>query len=112
MDPARKEFAPQVTAATVLPPRFSVISNVDARPYTDVEQIKTNLVRSVTDEVIWHDTAVAIVAMNLDLIVEFGAAPVLAPMFKRIEGAPKAITVSDASGVEKLRAQLAPASVS
>jgi [acyl-carrier-protein] S-malonyltransferase len=107
MNPARDEFAPHITAATVLPPRFTVISNVDATPYTDVEQIKTNLVRSVTDEVLWHDTAVAMVSMQLDLIVEFGATPVLAPMFKRIEGAPKAMTVSDAAGIEKLRAQLA-----
>jgi [acyl-carrier-protein] S-malonyltransferase len=106
MDPARDEFAPHVAAATVLPPRFTVISNVDAKPYDDIEQIKTNLVRSVTDEVLWHDTAVAMVGMGLDLIVEFGASPVLAPMFKRIDGAPKAITVSDSAGVDKLRAQL------
>ncbi|HYZ15400.1 MAG TPA: ACP S-malonyltransferase [Candidatus Acidoferrum sp.] len=112
MNPARDEFRPQVEAAPVMPPRFAVISNVDAIPYTDVEQIKTNLIRSVTDEVLWHDTAVAMAAMKLDLIVEFGASPVLAPMMKRIEGAPKAITVSDAAGVEKLRALLAPASVS
>jgi [acyl-carrier-protein] S-malonyltransferase len=106
MDPARDEFAPHVAAASVLLPCFTVISNVDARPYTDVEQIKTNLVRSVTDEVLWHDTAIAMVAMGLDLIVEFGASPVLAPMFKRIAGAPKAMTVSDPAGVEQLRAQL------
>ncbi len=107
MDPARAEFAPHIAAATVMPPRFTVISNVDAKPYTDVEQIKTNLVRSVTDEVRWHDTAAAMVAMSLDFVVEFGASAVLAPMFKRIAGAPKAITVSDAAGVEQLRAQLA-----
>jgi len=107
MDPAREEFAPHVADATVFPPRFPVISNVDAQPYTDAEQIKANLTRSVTDEVRWHDTALALVGHGLDLIVEFGASPVLAPMFKRIEGAPKAITVSDAAGVEKLRAQLA-----
>jgi [acyl-carrier-protein] S-malonyltransferase len=107
MEPAREEFAPHVAAATVMLPRFTVISNVDARPYTDIEQIKTNLVRSVTDEVLWHDTAVAVVAISLDLIVEFGASPVLAPMFKRIAGAPRAITVSDPAGVEQLRAQLA-----
>jgi len=92
--------------------RFTVISNVDAKPYEDVEQIKTNLIRSVTDEVLWHDVALALAAMRLDLIVEFAASPVLAPMMKRVEGAPKAMTVSDAAGVEKLRALLAPASVS
>ena len=106
MNPARDEFAPQVQATTVLPPRFTVISNVDAQPYTDAEQIKTNLVRSVTDEVLWHETAVAMVAMGLDLVVEFGGSSVLAPMFKRIEGAPRAIGVTDAAGVERLRAQL------
>ncbi|HEY4442498.1 MAG TPA: ACP S-malonyltransferase [Candidatus Elarobacter sp.] len=111
MDPARDEFAPHVMAATVALPKFTVISNVDAKPYTDIEQIKTNLIRSVTDEVLWHDVALAIVAMHPDLIVEFGASSVLAPMFRRIEGAPKAIGVTDAAAVEKLRAQLAPASV-
>jgi malonyl CoA-acyl carrier protein transacylase len=112
MDPARAEFARHVTDATVMLPRFTVISNVDAQPYDEIAQIKTNLIRSVTDEVRWHDVAVAMAALELDLIVELGASPVLAPMFKRIDGAPKAITVSDAAGVEKLRAQLAPAPVS
>jgi [acyl-carrier-protein] S-malonyltransferase len=110
MESAREEFAPHVLAATVLPPRFPVISNVDAIAYAGVEQIKANLIRSVTDEVRWHDTAVAIVGSGLDLVVEFGASPVLAPMFKRIDGAPKAITVSDTAGVAALQAQLASAS--
>jgi [acyl-carrier-protein] S-malonyltransferase len=112
MDPAREEFAKHVAAAPVMLPRFTVISNVDARPYTGVEQIKTNLVRSVTDEVRWHETALAMVAAGIDAIVEFGASPVLAPMMKRVEGAPKAIHVGDAAGVEKLRALLAPAGIS
>lgn len=109
MEPAREEFAPHVRAATIETPRFTVISNVDAKPYTDPEQIKTNLIRSVTEEVLWHDTAVALVGLELDLIVEFGASGVLAPMFRRIPGAPKAITVSDAAGIEKLRAELSEA---
>jgi [acyl-carrier-protein] S-malonyltransferase len=112
MNPAQEEFAKHVASATVMPPRFTVISNVDATPYTDVEQIKTNLVRSVTEEVRWHETALALVALGLDLIVEFGASAVLAPMFKRVEGAPRAITVSDAAGVESLRSQLTAAAVS
>jgi [acyl-carrier-protein] S-malonyltransferase len=106
MEPARREFAKSVAAAPVLLPRFTVISNVDALPYTDVEHIKENLVKSVTAEVRWHDAALAMVATGLDLIVEFGASPVLAPMMKRVTGAPKAIHVADAAGIEKLRATL------
>ncbi|MBV8354968.1 MAG: ACP S-malonyltransferase, partial [Candidatus Eremiobacteraeota bacterium] len=65
MAPAVVGFGPKVNAAQIVPPRFPVISNVDARAYESVEQIKANLVRSVTDEVLWHDTALALVAMDL-----------------------------------------------
>jgi [acyl-carrier-protein] S-malonyltransferase len=112
MEPAREEFAAHVEAATVMMPQITVISNVDARPYESIEHIKRNLIRSVTHEVLWHDTALALVGLGLDLIVEFGASPVLAPMMKRVEGAPQAIAVSDAAGVAKLRAMVAPAAVS
>ncbi len=109
MEPAQVEFAKHIAGATLLMPRFTVISNVDAKPYTSIEQIKANLIRSVTDEVRWHEAAVAMIATGIDLIVEFGASPVLAPMMKRVAGAPKAIHVGDVAGVEKLRAQLATA---
>lgn len=111
MDPAKEELAVLIADAVIGMPKFTVISNVDAKPYADIEKIKENLVRSVSDEVLWHDTAVSLVGMGLDLIVEFGANAVLAPMMKRIDGAPKAITVSDAAGVEKLRAMIVPANV-
>lgn len=109
MDPARAAFSRFVRDAAITLPRFTVISNVDAQPYTDVMSIRDHLERSVTDEVLWHDAALRMTAMGLDLIVEFGAGPVLAPMMKRIEGAPPALSVKDVAGVEKLRAMLAPA---
>jgi len=112
MDPAREEFAKHVADAAVTMPRFTVISNVDAEPYTSVEQIKANLIRSVTEEVRWHDTALAMIRIGIDSFVEFGAGPVLAPMMKRIDGAPPAMHVGDAAGVEKLRALLTPAGIS
>ena len=112
MEPAQAEFAKHIVDAPIMLPRFTVISNVDAQPYTSIEQIKANLIRSVTDEVRWHDAAIAMIAAGIELIVEFGASPVLAPMMKRVEGAPKAIHVGDAAGVEKVRAMLAPVRIS
>jgi [acyl-carrier-protein] S-malonyltransferase len=111
MEPARAAFSRFVRSAPIMLPRFTVISNVDARPYADVATIRDHLERSVTDEVRWHETALALAAMQLDLIVEFGASPVLAPMMKRIAGAPRAISVKDVAGIERLRAMLAPARV-
>ncbi len=109
MQPARHAFTRFVTNAAIVLPAFTVISNVDAQPYADIMTIRDHLERSVTDEVRWHETALAMVAMELDLIVEFGASPVLAPMIKRIAGAPKTMSVKDVSGIEHLRTMLVPA---
>jgi len=106
MAPARERFAPFVARAQIRLPRFTVVSNVDAKPYTSVETIRENLVRSVTGEVLWHDAALRLVAENLDAIVEFGGSAVLAPMMKRVPGAPPAKFVGDEAGIEKLRASL------
>ncbi|GAC1395702.1 MAG: ACP S-malonyltransferase [Vulcanimicrobiaceae bacterium] len=111
MTPARERFAPFIAAATIAEPAFAVISNVDARPYADVATIRTNLVRSVTDEVLWHATAERLIAEGLDSIVEFGGSAVLSPLFKRIDGAPKAIHVGDERGLETLQQSLTRASV-
>ncbi|GAC1306500.1 MAG: ACP S-malonyltransferase [Vulcanimicrobiaceae bacterium] len=108
MAPARRRFEPFVAAAAIDLPRIPVVSNVDARPYGDVATIRGNLVRSVTDEVLWHAVALELVGRDLDLIVEFGGSAVLGPLFKRLPGAPKAIHVGDPAGLDKL-ATLLPA---
>jgi [acyl-carrier-protein] S-malonyltransferase len=103
MQPAVERFRAAVEAGSFCIPRFDVISNVDARPYRDVETIKRNLVRSIVQEVRWHDAAQTLITYGLDLVVEFGASSVLGPLMRRMEGAPKTITISDYDGVEKLR---------
>lgn len=106
MRPAVAGFAPKVEAAAFEPPRFPVISNVDATVYRDVAHIKANLVRSITDEVLWHAATLRLLEERLDSVVEFGASPVMGPMLKRLPGAPAITSVSDRSGVDKLRASL------
>ena len=99
---ARDRFARFISDASIVRPAFTVISNVDAKPYEDVATIKDHLVRSVTDPVMWDDTATVMLGYELDLIVEFGASPVLSPLAKRLPNAPKVMHVGDAGGVAKL----------
>ncbi len=106
MEPAALAFAPFVERADIAPPRFTVISNVDAEPYRDVAGIRKNLIRSVDSEVLWHATAERLVAEGLDAIVEFGGSAVLAPLLKRVAGAPATIHVGDERGLDKLAATL------
>lgn len=106
MRPAVASFAPRVAATEFAPPRFTVVSNVDATAYVDVAHIKTNLVRSITDEVLWHAATLRLLEVGVDCVVEFGASPVMGPMLKRLPGAPAVQSVSDRGGVDKLRASL------
>jgi [acyl-carrier-protein] S-malonyltransferase len=110
MEPALKRVAAAVEASDFAMPVFDVISNVDGRPYRDVETIKANLVRSVVDEVRWHDTAECLLSYRLDMVIEFGASGVLSALLRRMQGTPAAV-VSDFAGIERLRSAIAgPAS--
>jgi len=104
MEPAVERFAAAVQSARFALPSIDVVSNVDARVYRDVATIKENLVRSIVQEVRWHDAAEKLLSYGLDLVVEFGASGVLGPLMRRMNGAPQVMVVSDYAGVEKLRA--------
>jgi [acyl-carrier-protein] S-malonyltransferase len=106
MEPALERLAAAVESSHFALPEFDVISNVDGRPYRDVQTIKTNLIRSVVDEVRWHDTAERLLSYELDLVVEFGASGVLGALMRRMSGSPPVIVVSDFAGVQKLRGAL------
>lgn len=102
MEPAQAEFCAFVEAAPFCLPRFPVISNVDAKEYHDVETIRRHLIRSVTDEVLWHDTALEILRHAPDLVIEFGASRVLAPLVGRLPGAPEVKHVGGAKALAEL----------
>ena len=106
MRPAVERLAAAVNATEFSLPVFDVVSNVDAQPYRDVEVIKRNLVRSITHEVRWHETAERVLSYKPDLIVEFGASAVLVPLIKRLPDAPHTIVVNDMHGVASLRSAL------
>ncbi|MFY9738219.1 MAG: ACP S-malonyltransferase [Candidatus Cybelea sp.] len=104
MEPAVERLAAVVERSHFAMPQFDVISNLDGRPYRDVPAIKANLIRSVVEEVRWHDTAQRLLSYALDRVVEFGAGAVLGPLMKRMPVAPPVTVVSDFAGVQKFRA--------
>ena len=107
MEPAVEQLRTAVESSKFALPGFDVISNVDGRPYRDVATIEANLIRSVVDEVRWHDAAERLLTYEPELVVEFGASGVLSPLMKRMAGAPPTMVVSDGAGVQRLREKLA-----
>ena len=107
MEPAVERFQRAVDAASfTMPERIEVISNVDAQPYRSTEEMRKNLVVSIVHDVRWHETAIRLLESKLDLVIEFGASAVLAPMMKRVPNAPEVIAINDAAGIERLEARL------
>jgi malonyl CoA-acyl carrier protein transacylase len=68
--------------------------------------MKANLIRSVVEEVRWHDTALRLLSYDLDRVVEFGASNVLGALMKRLPDAPAVSVVSDFDGAQKLRVEI------
>ena len=111
MEPALKRVAAAVEASDFAMPVFDVISNVDGRPYRDVETIKANLIRSVVDEVRWHDTAECLLSYRLDMVDRVWCERRFERVTASDAGAPPAAVVSDFAGIERLRSAIAgPAS--
>jgi [acyl-carrier-protein] S-malonyltransferase len=63
-------------------PKVPVIANVNAKPASDPEAIKDNLVRQVTSSVLWVDTMQYMLDNGVTLFIEFGPQKVLSGMIR------------------------------
>ena len=84
MEPARVELAAAIEATTVNTPVCPVYQNVDAKPYTDPELIKANLVSQLTSPVRWTQIVQNMVADGAATFVELGPGSVLQGLVKKI----------------------------
>ncbi|MDQ6779555.1 MAG: ACP S-malonyltransferase [Candidatus Eremiobacteraeota bacterium] len=111
MQPALPRFALAVENAQLRMPSFRVVSNVTAKPYSSLEEIRRCLIASLCARVRWHETARSLAHLEPDIIVECGASQVLAPMMRRLPetGSTSVVHVGDAGGVAKLHDAIAAA---
>lgn len=84
MEPARIELADAIEATTFSTPVCPVYQNVDAKPYTDPSEIKTNLVAQLTSPVRWTQIVQNMVADGATTFVELGPGSVLQGLVKKI----------------------------
>jgi [acyl-carrier-protein] S-malonyltransferase len=87
MEPARIDLAKAIEATPFGKPVCPIYQNVDAKPYTDPERIKQNLVSQLTAPVNWTRTMQAMIADGASEAIEVGPGKVLQGLFKRIDRA-------------------------
>jgi [acyl-carrier-protein] S-malonyltransferase len=85
MGPAVARLQRALAQVTVRAPRRSVLSNVDARPHADPEEIRDRLVAQVVSPVQWEPSMRALLADGIDSFCEVGPGSVLRGLLKRID---------------------------
>jgi [acyl-carrier-protein] S-malonyltransferase len=85
MRPAVERLTAGLAAATLRPPRIPVVSNVDARPHADPDEIRSLLARQVVGVVEWNASMAYILSTGVRSIWEVGPGRVLRGLMKRID---------------------------
>lgn len=85
MQPAVDRLAAALADTRFRAPRVPVVSNVDALPHDDPEQIRDLLVRQVVSPVLWEDSMRYLVGEGCGHFFEIGPGRVLRGLLKRID---------------------------
>jgi [acyl-carrier-protein] S-malonyltransferase len=84
MEPARQELEAAIAEAEFMTPICPVYQNVDAKPYTDAETIKKNLIAQLTAPVRWTQIVENMVADGFTEFTEVGPGTVLQGLVSKV----------------------------
>lgn len=85
MQPAKDELEAAIKKTTFNAPKCPVYQNVDAKPHTEPEVIKANLIAQLTSSVRWTASVQAMIADGADDFTECGPGKALQGMIGRID---------------------------
>ena len=85
MRPADERLAEALAGVPMNRPKIPVISNVDARPHDDPEEIRQLLIRQVLQPVRWEESMRHLLAEGFDSFYEVGPGRVLRGLLRRID---------------------------
>lgn len=85
MEAARAELADAIAATEIKAPVCPVYQNVDAKPHTNPDEIKANLIAQLTAPVRWTQTVKNMIADGATEFVELGPGKVLQGLVSKID---------------------------
>lgn len=95
MKPADQQLAAALANVEIRPPRIPVVSNVDAQPHSDPDEIRQILVKQVLNPVLWEDSMRLLISQGIDKMYEIGPGKVLKGLMKRIDRKLDIETIND-----------------
>ena len=85
MRPADERLAEALDGVTLQKPNIPVISNVDAKPHNDPDEIRSLLIQQVLQPVMWEDSMRYLLDQGFDQFHEIGPKRVLRGLLRRID---------------------------
>jgi len=85
MQPAIESLSRALADVPMRQPKIPVISNVDAQPHNDPEEIRQLLVRQVVQPVQWEDSMRYLLGAEFDQFYEVGPGRVLRGLLRRVD---------------------------
>ncbi len=85
MTPAKDELAQAIAQTPFNTPKCPIYQNFDAKPHTDPEEIKANLVSQLNSPVKWTQSVINMIADGATEFTECGPGTVLTNLIKRIQ---------------------------
>jgi [acyl-carrier-protein] S-malonyltransferase len=102
MEPIIAEFSKIVSSFEFHPPTIPIISNVTARPLTDVDSIKEDLVKQLRNCVQWQGSVEYMIHNGVTTFYEIGPGKVLSGLIKRINSELQTFNVSVIENIAQL----------
>src|SRR5688572_7639673 len=93
MKPADQRLAAALSGVTLARPRIPVVSNVDAQPHENPDEIRQLLVQQLIQPVRWEDSLRWLLAQGFDRFYEVGPGRVLKGLLKRIDRKTECVSV-------------------
>jgi [acyl-carrier-protein] S-malonyltransferase len=111
MQSAQDALRPELAAAPMQVPAVPVICNVEARPVTDLNDIRDTLARQVTGSVRWSESMQCLIAQGHRTFLELGPGGVLAGLMRRIDRGATVIKVEDLASLQAAADSLSEAAI-
>lgn len=102
MHPAAVQFKKVLKEVKISAPRFPVLSNVDALPEENPENIREKLHQQITSSVQWVATIEQMAKDGIDTFLEIGPGTILRGLIRRINPALKVYNIQMPGDIENL----------
>ncbi|MFH0914082.1 MAG: ACP S-malonyltransferase [Chloroflexota bacterium] len=102
MQPAAEGLAKVIASLKFRPATVPIIANASAKPVTQPEEIKSELLTQLCHSVQWQRSVEYMLAQGVDTFIEIGPGKVLTGLIKRINKDVKTLNIGDVAAIKAL----------